>query len=408
MSKKIIHFSKCFVPFVVLSLIVIAFGLFGVFTRGFNLGLDFQAGLIQEVKIAPTAIEMTYTGPSSLAVEANNVSMSIVISGAGSANETQTFLYAEYTTIGDLVSQLNTLEGVSATAVLPVATSPIGMYTNSSETNVLSQTPFMLYSLEGAPLISIDQVRSSLSSIETATVKSVGVETENGFQIRVKDDGTNSEISRTTQEAIWQALVTEFGAENVAVLKTDFIGAQFSSTLALQSILLVFGTLALIWLYATIRFKWDFALGAVLAIVHDALIMVTFIVWFGLELNATMIAAILTIIGYSINDTVVVLDRVRENVQVLKIKKFTDVLNISQTEILGRTIITTVTTLLAVFALYFFTEGSMKEFALALIVGMLSGVYSTIFIASSFISFARRNWKPSDEEKKTQVVEVQI
>ncbi len=408
MSKKVIHFSKGFVPFGIVSLVVIAFGIFGFFTRGFNLGLDFQAGLIQEVKIAPTAIEMTYTGPASVAVETNNVSLSLVMSGAGSANETQTFLYAEYPTIGDLVSQVNTLEGVTASASLSESTSPIGMYSNSAETNVLSQTPFRLYTLEGSDLIAIDSVRSSLSTIETATVKSVGLEAENSFQIRVKDNGTDAEVSKTTQDAIWKSLVAEFGETNVAILKTDFIGAQFSSTLAVQSILLVFGTLALIWLYATIRFKWDFALGAVLAIVHDALIMVTFIVWVGLELNATMIAAILTIIGYSINDTVVVLDRVRENVTILKIKNFKDVLDISQTEILGRTIITTLTTLLAVFALYFFTEGSMKEFALALIVGMLSGVYSTIFIASSFISFARRNWKPSDEEKKTQVVEVQV
>ena len=190
----------------------------------------------------------------------------------------------------------------------------------------------------------------------------------------------------------------------VAVIKTDFIGSQFSSTLVLQAIVLVAATLLLIWLYSTIRFHWDFALGAVLAIIHDALIMVAFITWLGLEMNSTMIAAILTIIGYSINDTIVVLDRVRENIKTVKVTKFSDLLDISQTEILGRTVITTVTTLLAVFSLYFFTTGSMKEFALALIVGMISGVYSTIMIASAFIALVRRNWKPSDEEKKVPVM----
>ena len=128
--------------------------------------------------------------------------------------------------------------------------------------------------------------------------------------------------------------------------------------------------------------------------------MVAFIAWTGLEMNSTMIAAILTIIGYSINDTIVVLDRVRENMKTVKVTKFTELLDLSQTEILGRTVITTVTTLLAVFALYIFTSGSMKEFALALIVGMISGVYSTIMIASAFIALVRRHWKPSDEEKK--------
>ncbi len=408
MNKKVIHFSKCFVPFITLSLLVIAFGLYGVFTKGFNLGLDFQAGLIQEVRIAPAAIEMTYEGPANLAVETDNVSLSVIISGTGAANETRTYLYADFPTIGELLAQVNTIEGVSAIALLESSTSPIGMFTDSSASNVLSQNPFRLHTLVDVSSVHIDQVRSALSSVATAAVKSVGLENENGFQIRVEDDGTDPEISKKTQDAIKLALSNEFGEKNIAVLKTDFIGAQFSDTLVVQTILLVVGTLALIWLYATIRFKWDFALGAVFAIIHDALIMTTCIVWLDLELNATMVAAIMTIIGYSINDTVVVLDRVRENITSLKLKNFKDILNISQTEILGRTIITTVTTLLAVFALYFFTDGTMKEFALALIIGMLSGVYSTIFIASSFIAFARRNWKPSDEEKKSQVVEVQV
>lgn len=409
MSKKIIHFSKLFTPFVIVSLAIIAFGLYGLFTRGLNMGIDFQAGLIQEVRIAPTSMQVTYKGPASVAIDADNVSLSLIVSGVGAENETFSFPYATHTTIGDLTTALNAVEGVTATVVAPAATSPIGMFGNSAMSAILSSTPYRLYYTgEGTPIISIDEVRDALSSITEVSVKGVGESGDNGFQIRISDDGTNTEVSQTTQDAIWLALTNEFGDDTVAILKTDFIGAQFSGTLATQSIILVVGTLLLIWAYATIRFKWDFALGAILAIIHDALIMLTFVVWAGLEFNATMIAAVLTIIGYSINDTVVVLDRVRENVRILKVKSFKDIIDISQTEILGRTIITTVTTLLAVFSLYFFTTGSMKEFALALIVGMLSGIYSTIFIASAFICRIRRNWKPSDEEKKTQVIEVQV
>ena len=408
MNKKVIRFSKCFVPFVILSLVIIALGVFGVFTKGFNFGLDFEAGLIQDVKVAPTAIEMVYTGAANVAIETTNVSLSAVISGAGAENETRTFLYVDYPTIGALVSELNKIDGIVASSALSASTSPIGMFSSSNETNVLSSSPVKLYTTEGADIVSIDAVRNALVGIDSVSVKVIGEETENGFQIRIKDDGSDSQASKHKQEQIISALTDEFGEGNIAVLKTDFIGAQFSSSLASQSLILMLVTLFFIWLYATIRFKWDFALGAVLAIIHDGLIMVTFVVWFGLEFNATMIAAILTIIGYSINDTVVVLDRVRENTKTLKIKKFKDILDISQTEILGRTIITTVTTLLAVFALYFFTDGTMKEFALALIIGMTSGVYSTIFIASSFIAFTRRNWKPSEEEKKTRVVDVEL
>ncbi len=407
MNKKIIRFSKCFVPFVILSLVIIAVGIFGVFTKGFNFGLDFEAGLIQDVKVAPTAIEMVYTGAANIAIETTNVSLSAVISGAGAENETRTFLYVDYPTIGALVAEINNIDGLVASSALAASTSPMGMFSSSNETNVLSSSPVKLYTTEGSDIVSIDAVRSALSGID-ASVKAIGEESENGFQIRIEDEGSDSQASKHKQEQILGALTAEFGEGNIAVLKTDFIGSQFSSSLATQSIILMLVTLFFIWLYATIRFKWDFALGAVLAIIHDGLIMVTFVVWFGLEFNATMIAAILTIIGYSINDTVVVLDRVRENTKTLKIKKFKDILDISQTEILGRTIITTVTTLLAVFALYFFTDGTMKEFALALIIGMISGVYSTIFIASSFIAFTRRNWKPSEEEKKTRVVDVEL
>jgi preprotein translocase subunit SecF len=148
----------------------------------------------------------------------------------------------------------------------------------------------------------------------------------------------------------------------------------------------MFLTLLLILVYASVRFKPQFAIGAVLAIAHDALIMVAFITWSRMEFNTTTIAAILTILGYSINDTIVVFDRIREVRRLYPDDGFTELLNRAITETLGRTIITTLTTMLAVLSLYIFTSGSMKDFALALLVGMVSGVYSTIFIACGFTS----------------------
>ena len=104
-----------------------------------------------------------------------------------------------------------------------------------------------------------------------------------------------------------------------------------------------------------------------------------------MSFNSTSIAAILTILGYSINDTIVVFDRIRENMKIHPDMKMTDVLNLAQTEILARTIITTSVTMLSVISLYVFTTGDMKDFALALLVGMVSGAYSTIYIASAFV-----------------------
>ncbi|MDE7392638.1 MAG: protein translocase subunit SecF, partial [Treponemataceae bacterium] len=217
------------------------------------------------------------------------------------------------------------------------------------------------------------------------------------------------DTQQSIQERTHAALTAAFGADKVAIVKSDFIGAQFSRTLIRDSVVLVLLTLVLIWLYSTIRFHWDFALAAVIAIIHDALIMVTFITWSQMEFSTTTLAAILTIIGYSINATVVILDRVRSNMKHIETDKFTDILNISLTETLSRSIITTVTTLFAVVSLFVFTTGTIHDFALALIVGLLSGAYSSIFIAGAFISCVRRTYtnKGLTTSKANNIVQFQ-
>ena len=402
MSKKVIHFSKGFVPCVILSVLLILSGIFVLITKGLNLGIEFKAGLLEDIRIAPTALELTYSGPANVSVQVTGIGMTVIVSGVGAENASYEIPYVRYRTVAEVASALNDIAGVNAVVRSAPDQTAVDLFANSESSSLLGTSPFRLHYIGAATRdYSAEDVRSALSSMNDVSVKMVGDSKSNSFQIRAGDDGSDPEASKKIQQTIASRLSSAFGEDMVAVIKTDFIGSQFSSSLILQSIVLVAATLLLIWLYSTIRFRWDFALGAVLAITHDALIMIAFIAWTGLEMNSTMIAAILTIIGYSINDTIVVLDRVRENMKTVKVTKFTELLDLSQTEILGRTVITTVTTLLAVFALYIFTSGSMKEFALALIVGMISGVYSTIMIASAFIALVRRNWKPSDEEKKS-------
>ena len=377
-------------------------GIFVLITKGLNLGIEFKAGLLEDIRIAPTALELTYSGPANVSVQVTGIGMTVIVSGVGAENASYEIPYVRYRTVAEVASALNEVTGINAVVRSAPDQTAVDLFANSESSSLLGTSPFRLHYIGAATRdYSAEDVRSALSSMNDVSVKMVGDSKSNSFQIRAGDDGSDPEASKKIQQAIASRLSSAFGEDMIAVIKTDFIGSQFSSSLVLQSIILVAATLLLIWLYSTIRFRWDFALGAVLAITHDALIMIAFIAWTGLEMNSTMIAAILTIIGYSINDTIVVLDRVRENMKTVKVTKFTELLNLSQTEILGRTVITTVTTLLAVFALYIFTSGSMKEFALALIVGMISGVYSTIMIASAFIALVRRNWKPSDEEKKS-------
>ena len=395
--KKIFPFSKYIVPAVILSAVLILSGLIPLLTKGINFGIDFKPGLVTEVRLVEPVMELTYNGAASVAVEINPWDVTLVISGVGAENETRVYPFAEYATVGDMAAAMSGVEGVSAKAI--TASIPAdGLFANSAVASVLSSVPYDLYYSGDGQLADAEAVRNALAGLEDVSVKVAGEGAAEVFQIRIGDSG-DGRTSMDLQKSITDALAAAFGGDNVAIIKTDFIGAQFSGSLVLQSVLLVVAALFLIWIYATIRFKWDFALASVIAITHDALIIISFIAWSQMEFNTVTLAAILTIIGYGINDTVVVLDRVRENTRIMNTKNFMDIVNQSQSDCFGRTMITTITTLLAVTALCIFTTGSIHDFALALIVGIISSAYSTIMITSAFLFKTRKNWKPDDEVK---------
>ena len=398
--KKVIRFSKYVIPAVVVSSVLILSGLFPILTKGINFGIDFKPGLVSEVRIVPAAMELSYNGAAAVSVEVNSADVSLVISGVGAENETRVYPFDQYKTVGELVAAMSEVAGLTPVAVDPQALTT-GLFVNSASSPVLSSTVYRLFSGEKGQLADVEAVRDALSSLEDVSVKIAGEGASEVFQIRIgaADNVNIAQGSAGMQENLNFALSQAFGEENIAIIKTDFIGAQYSQSLIMQSVILVVAALFLIWIYATIRFKWDFALASVIAIIHDALIIIAFIAWTQMEFSTTTLAAILTILGYGINDTVVVLDRVRENVKKINTKKFMDIIDISQTECFGRTMITTVTTMLAVAALVIFTSGSIHDFAIALMIGMVSSAYSTIMITSAFLSITRKNWKPSDEVK---------
>lgn len=395
--KRVFPFSKYIVPAVVLSAVLILSGLIPLLTKGINFGIDFKPGLVTEVRLVEPVMELTYNGAASVAVEINPWDVTLVISGVGAENETRVYPFAEYATVGDMAAAMSEVEGVSAKAI--TASIPAdGLFANSAVASVLSSVPYDLYYSGDGQLADAEAVRNALAGLEDVSVKVAGEGAAEVFQIRIGDSG-DGRTSMDLQKSITDALAAAFGGDNVAIIKTDFIGAQFSGSLVLQSVLLVVAALFLIWIYATIRFKWDFALASVIAITHDSLVIISFIAWSQMEFNTVTLAAILTIIGYGINDTVVVLDRVRENTRMMNTKNFMDIVNQSQSDCFGRTMITTITTLLAVTALCIFTTGSIHDFALALIVGIISSAYSTIMITSAFLFKTRKNWKPDDEVK---------
>ena len=393
MTRKTIHFSKGFLPCAVISAAIIVSGIAGFFIRGINFGLDYRPGLLEEVRIAPAVLDVSYSGSANVSLDMSGEGIDVVISGTGSENKTETLSFAANRTVSDLASSLNAIDGIRAQVNSNASSSTADLFVDTNASNKLSSTPYRLYSA-GKIDVAVSQVREALSSVEGISIQQLGAGEAASFQIRMADKG-DGKSSVDLQNTVLTNLKNKFGNDNVVVIRTDFIGSNFSRAIAVQSIIVLAFAIVLIWLYATIRFHWDFALGSVFALIHDSLIMITFIVWSQIEFSTMTVAAILTIVGYSINATIVILDRERALLPIMRdTKKFTDIIDQALTDTLSRSIITTVTTMFAAASLYVFTQGDIKNFALALLVGLVSGCYSSIFISSGFIAATRKNWKP--------------
>ncbi|MDR0444542.1 MAG: protein translocase subunit SecF [Treponema sp.] len=399
--KKVIQFSRFFLPAAVISGIVFVTGISGFIVKGFNLGVDFQAGLIQEVQFAPTAFSLRWQGTSNAILSFDRGSLYIVVSGAGIENRTYAFSFSEYNNLGSLTqAMMRQVEGLDVTMTAGESINPQWLLFSAQGNPYLSETPYVVHYLPPqSTAIDIAEVRSAMADLgQGVSVQNLGLPQDRHFMVRVED----KEEGRVKPDEITTVLEAHFGKGGVAVLRSDYVGSRFSKDLTDQAGILTALTLLLILIYATIRFKPQYAIGAVIAIIHDGIVVIAFVVWSRIEFNTSTIAAILTILGYSINNTIVVFDRIRENLRIYPDSAFVDVVNRSLTGVLSRTIITTLTTMLAVLSLFIFTTGSMKDFALALMVGMLSGVYTTLFIASGFVYLWDNRKQERDKRKQTQ------
>ena len=378
---RIIKFTKIrYIMFLVSALIIIG-GIVGTLSNdGFNLGIDYQAGLNQRVQVAPVAFTALFNGVGDASFDMQGSSVIVEVrSDKGVTN--YTYQFSDYPTLADLQAGMFEIPGFDIKLVSPGASRSEDLTSGLSyPISITSDISFVNIVTGESSKVSIDKVRSSLTGLGNPQVQVIGNEALSEFMVRVSDpEGTKKD---EIEVAIIEYLEKAFGSDTVVVKQSDYVGPRFGSSLASQSISLTLAALALILLYIWFRFKLGFAVSAITALAHDVLIMLGFIGTFGLEVSTTTIAAVLTIIGYSLNDTIVVFDRIRENKELLKGDRFDNVVNISITQSLSRTIITSLTTLLAVTSLYLFGTGAIKDFALNLIVGILVGTYSSIFIAS--------------------------
>ena len=227
--------------------------------------------------------------------------------------------------------------------------------------------------------INISSLRDSLKNMNLGDVSVKNFGNEKDFLIKFENNTQKNII-----EKIKITLENSFG-NSFNFRRVENVGPKVSDELLKSGIIAISVSLAVMLFYIWIRFEWQFSLGAILALFHDVLVTLGIFSLFSLEINLSIIAAVLTIVGYSMNDTVVIYDRVRENLRKYSDTKIFELTNISINETLSRTIITSVTTLLALLAIYFFGGEILKGFSLAMILGVVFGTYSSIYIANTVL-----------------------
>ncbi len=244
----------------------------------------------------------------------------------------------------------------------------------------------MEFVVESSELLSVNQVTSELSGVLGGSPE---VKTFGGSALLIST-AAEGEINAVESTILGQ-LEQSFPNQTHQVIKTDVVGPRFADDLKRGAIQALFASLLVIFLYIFIRFEWRFSVGAVTALAHDVTITLGLfslfhgLVPFSLEINQAIIAAFLTIVGYSLNDTVVVFDRIREYSNLFKTEAYDKVVNRSINNTLSRTIVTSGTTLLVVITLFIFGSEALRGFAFALVIGVIVGTYSSIFVASPVV-----------------------
>jgi preprotein translocase SecF subunit len=248
----------------------------------------------------------------------------------------------------------------------------------------------------------IGGIRSALSDLNLGDVQVQEFGGSDDILIRVEEQPGGE----TAQQSVVNKIRSIFEGENVDFRRVEVVGPRVSGELAQAGAIAVAASLLAIMFYIWFRFEWQFALGAILTTANDVVITIGLFVLLQLDFSLSSIAAVLTIIGYSLNDTVVVYDRIRENLRKYKKRPLPEVLDMSINETLSRTTMTSVTTLLALLALYIFGGEVIQSFTLAMIFGIVIGTYSSIFLAAPFLILFKLRaeaMSPSDDEKGPEV-----
>ena len=244
--------------------------------------------------------------------------------------------------------------------------------------------------------INIKDLRSSISNLDIGDVSVKNFGSKQDFIIKLElSKKKNSENVNLIKNKI-----SSYFNDQVSFRRVENVGPKVSNELINAGILAIALSLSAMLIYIWIRFEWQFSLAAILALLHDVIFTLGIFSLFSYEINLSIVAAILTIVGYSMNDTVVIFDRIRENLRKYNHFNIIEISNISINETLSRTIITSLTTLLALFSIYFVGGEILRGFSFAMIVGVIIGTFSSIFVATPFLKFTNVTQKTVNKEEK--------
>jgi preprotein translocase subunit SecF len=240
--------------------------------------------------------------------------------------------------------------------------------------------------------VSVDQVRAALDKTfpgGDTVVQSYGDAAQHQLMVRVPTAGAESGASLSATSDEIKAALTKAGLGNFQIVGSQIVGPTVGTELKRAGIYATVLSLVVLLMYLGARFQLAFGVGAVVATIHDLLITFAFLAFFRYDLSLNVIAAILTITGFSTNDTIVIFDRIRENLRAMRRDNLEHVINVSINQTLGRTVITSGTALLTALALFFFGGEVLHGFAFTMVVGIITGTYSSVFIAAAIVSFWR-------------------
>ncbi len=378
-----IDFLKYKIPALLLSLAIIVAGLVLIATKGLRYGVDFAGGTAihvkfrKEIPVDKVRNTLRDAGFRDSAVQTFNDRTQMLIR------------LSQKVSSGDQVEALSNRVTEALLSAMGGSTLPAG----KRDLNRASEKQLQEYF----------SVRDPWG---TKNPESYTSETKKLVNLRVQNAGLMPAFDKLVgiDPKIIESLREQYVVSDIAILSTEYVGPQVGAELREQATLAIIWSVIALMIYVWFRFQLVWGVSAVLCLVHDVLVTLAFFAFFDREISLTVVAAFLTIVGYSINDTIVIYDRVRENLRTMRTLPLEVVINTTLNQMLGRTLIINGLVMVVVLVLYFFGGEVINDFAFAMLVGSIAGTYSTIYIASALIVFYDRYFGKKAQPAKTRVI----